>query len=227
MAPKNKIDIYLEVGQKRVFAGALDWPGWCRSGKDEHSALQALFEYGPRYARLLRTTRLGFKAPASVSEFAVVERLRGNVTTDFGAPGLAPSADEDPVDDEELKRFQKLLNACWRAFDRAVEAAAGKTLSTGPRGGGRQLEGILQHLLDSDTGYLNALGWKFKMDTKDDLSKQLELLREAILEGLAASAHGEIPATGPRGGKRWRPRYFVRRLAWHVVDHVWEIEDRA
>lgn len=226
MAPKNKIDVYLEVGQKRVFAGALDWPGWCRSGKDEDSALQALFEYRPRYARLLSRARLGFKAPKRLSDLVVVERLKGNATTDFGAPGIAPSVDEGPVNDKELKRFKKLLKACWRAFDQAVEAADGKTLSTGPRGGGRQLDGILQHLLDSDTGYLNTLGWKFQRDTKDDSSNQLELLREAILDGLAASAQGEIPATGPRGGKRWRPRYFVRRLAWHVVDHVWEIEDR-
>ena len=29
----DKMDVYLEVGQKRTFAGALDWPGWCRSGR--------------------------------------------------------------------------------------------------------------------------------------------------------------------------------------------------
>ncbi len=23
-----------------------------------------------------------------------------------------------------------------------------------------------------------------------------------------------------------RARYFVRRTAWHVLDHLWEIEDR-
>ncbi|HEX5839952.1 MAG TPA: hypothetical protein VFY26_19100 [Anaerolineales bacterium] len=53
-----------------------------------------------------------------------------------------------------------------------------------------------------------------------------EELRPAILETLAASAHGEIDEVGPRGGKRWVARYFVRREAWHVLDHVWEIEDR-
>jgi len=38
-------DVYLETGQKRVFAAAVDWPGWCRSGRDEASALQALCDY--------------------------------------------------------------------------------------------------------------------------------------------------------------------------------------
>jgi hypothetical protein len=25
----------------------------------------------------------------------------------------------------------------------------------------------------------------------------------------------------------WPPRYFMRRAAWHILDHAWEIEDRA
>lgn len=27
--------IYLEIGKKKVFAAAIDWPGWCRQGKEE------------------------------------------------------------------------------------------------------------------------------------------------------------------------------------------------
>ena len=54
-----------------------------------------------------------------------------------------------------------------------------------------------------------------------------EEARKVILETLAASAHGEIAKRGPRGGKRWLPRYFVRRVAWHVLDHMWELEDRV
>ena len=27
--------------------------------------------------------------------------------------------------------------------------------------------------------------------------------------------------------QKWPARYFVRRTAWHVLDHVWEIEDRS
>ena len=28
-------------------------------------------------------------------------------------------------------------------------------------------------------------------------------------------------------GRALTPRYFVRRLAWHDLDHAWEIEDRV
>ena len=157
----NQLNVYLEVGSRRTFASAIDWPGWCRMGPDEATALQTLFDYGPRYARILRPARLGFQVPNAVSAFAVVERLKGNATTDFGAPDLAPASDTQPLNDTELRRLQALLKACWRAFDAAVERANGKTLRV-----------------------------------------------------------------GPRGGKRWPPRYFVRREAWHVLDHIWEIEDR-
>ena len=205
---------------KRTFAGALNWPGWCRMGKDEDSALRALFEYGPRYGRILRRTRLGFQVPDDISAFVVVDRLKGNATTDFGAPDMAPAGDEGPLDEAELRRLQAILRASWRAFDAAVEMAEGKTLRTGPRGGGRKLDRIVEHVLGAERGYLSSLGGKVSQ------SESLEGTRQAILKTLVASTRGEIAEFGPRGGKRWSPRYFVRREAWHVLDHVWEIEDR-
>jgi len=36
--------VFIEEGKKKTFAGTLDWPGWCRSGKDGESALQALLQ---------------------------------------------------------------------------------------------------------------------------------------------------------------------------------------
>src|SRR5438093_9007166 len=110
------IPVYLEIGKKRTFAGAVEWPGWCRSGRDETAALQALFEYAPRYGRVVSGAKLGFRAPLRVSAFAVRERLAGNAVTDFGAPGLAPAVDVQAVDASEVRRLQALLRACWRAF---------------------------------------------------------------------------------------------------------------
>lgn len=224
------IEVYLEIGAKRTFASALDWPGWCRSGRDEESALQALADYGNRYARVLPTEgkakEFGFQAPADVPSFVVLERLKGNATTDFGTPGRAPARDSEPVSDSELDRFQSILKACWRTFDGAVKSAKGKELRKGPRGGGRELDGVVRHVLGGDGGYLASLGWKLTPDEGADLSEELKRTRKAILEGLKAAAHGEIPERGPRGGIRWTPRYFVRREAWHVLDHAWELEDR-
>jgi hypothetical protein len=229
----EKIDVYLEIGAKRTFACATDWPGWSRStlsgsrsGRDEASALQALCDYGPRYASAIHRARLGFKAPGNPSAFTVVERLKGDSTTDFGAPGTPPASDAAPVDEAELKRFQALLEACWGTFDAAAEAGRGRELQKGPRGGGRELDGIVEHVLGAEAGYLSQLGWKHQRNEKEGPREQLAGLRESIREGLEASVHGELPERGPRGGLRWTARYFVRRSAWHVLDHAWEIEDR-
>jgi hypothetical protein len=222
----HAIDVYLEIGKKRTFAGAIDWPGWCRIGRDEGAALQALVDSGPRYAGVLHATQVAFHAPDDASAFAVVERLEGNTTTDFGAPDIAPSSDSRPIDAADLRRFQALLQAYWQAFDAAVQLATGRELRTGPRGGGRDLDGIVQHVLRADAGYLARLAWKFRTPQTADLSDKLAYTRQAILDALAAAVRGELPGRGPRGGVIWKPRYFVRRVAWHVLDHVWEIEDR-
>ena len=222
----GRMDVYLEIGAKRTFAGAIDWPGWARSGRDESSAQQALLDYGPRYARVLAGEGIDFQPPENAAALVIVERLEGNSTTDFGAPGIAPSSDSRPVDEDQLAQLQALLRACWRTFDQAVSKAAGKELRRGPRGGGRDLEAIAAHVLGADEGYLAALGWKLKNRPIGEPAVGLSRVRQETLEALASSARGEIPAQGPRGGTRWSARYFVRRTAWHVLDHAWEIEDR-
>jgi hypothetical protein len=223
----HKIEVYLEVGKTKTIAAALDWPGWCRGGRDEAAALQALFDYAPRYARVLQTTPLGFHPPSDISALLVVERLAGNSSTDFGVPGLAPSGDTRTVTPSELQRWQVLLQACWQAFDSVVQAAAGRELTKGPRGGGRDLTKIIEHVVGANGGYISSLGGKLEQSGQDDIPQSITRVRDTILTALAAAVRGEFPARGPRGGHRWTPRYFVRRLAWHELDHIWEIEDRA
>ena len=223
--PTDSVRVYLELGSKRTFAGSIDWPGWCRSGRDEASALAALAEYGKRYARILRTAGLGFQAP-DVAAFSVVERLKGDATTDFGAPAMTPSSDARPITEDELRRMQAILRACWRGFDKAVEAAEGKELRKGPRGGGRDLRQIIRHVTEADIAYLGRLGWKYEPGDDEGSAQEVARVRRSILSALGSYAPTDKPAKGPRGGVRWWPRYFVRRVAWHALDHAWEIEDR-
>lgn len=220
----STISVYLEVGSQRTFAAALDWPGWCRAGRDESAALAALLAVAPRYARVLHAASIDFQVPSAVSAFEVTERLKGNATTDFGAPGQVPSSDSHPLGDKELRRLQSILQACWRDFDTTVAEAAGVVLRLGPRGGGRPLDGIVAHVREAEKSYLSSLGGKVL--PTEGLQPSLESIRQDILHALEASARGEIAARGPRGGIRWSPRYFTRRAAWHILDHVWEIEDR-
>jgi hypothetical protein len=227
MAPRPKIGVYLEIGTKRVFAGALDWPGWCRSAKGEQDALQALFDYAPRYAKVLRSRKLGLTKPGDPSAFKVTERLEGDASTEFGVPGKIPKFDEGQLRHDEVGRLHSILKGCWSAFDAAVEAASGKTLRKGPRGGGRDLDKIVRHVLEAEGSYLTMIEVKHRLDEKAAPQDELARIRKVILQAMSEAVGVTPIRRGPRGGARWPPRYYVRRSAWHVLDHAWEIQDRS
>ena len=149
----------------------------------------------------------------------VIERSKGNATTDFGAPSIGLADDGRTLRGSELARLTSILQACWRAFDRAAKKAEGVSLQTGPRGGGRSVTKMRAHVLEGDQAYLGKIGGSGAAD--------LASVRRALLDALAARARGELPDVGPRGGARWSARYAIRRSAWHALDHAWEIEDRS
>ena len=219
------VETYLEVGVKRTFAGALDWPGWCRSSRHEEGALEALLVYGPRYADVLKGSGVRFSPPARASTFDIVERLKGDATTDFGAPSIAPKADQKPVDRRWLARDEKILRACWAAFDRAAENVDGP-LTKRPRGGGREVDAIDAHVIGAEASYARMIGVKTPPFEEADAGAVRDDERAVVQEGLERAVTDGIPE-GPRGGKRWSARYFVRRAMWHVLDHAWEIDDRS
>ena len=224
---KDPIRVYIENGRRRTFAGALDWPGWNRIGNDEASAIEALFDVWPRYFAVLQAAQIDFPAPAEISELKVVERLTGNATTDFGAPNIPPKSDRFLIEEEEFSHLQSILMACWQAFDAAVIAATDRELRTGPRGGGRDLLAILQHVVSSDASDLAHLACRFKV--RDPLNPMDELgrIRQTTLNALARIALDGIPEQAATTGELWTARHFIRTLTWHTLDHAWEIEDRT
>ena len=87
----------------------------------------------------------------------------------------------------------------------------------------------MRHVIEAERAYEGALGLKVKSSDLEETADVREALadsHERVLEGLAVVAPIGTPPPGPRGGARWPARYFVRRVAYHVVDHTWEIEDR-
>lgn len=226
MPARPKPSVYLEIGRKRVFASAIEWPGWCRSGRDEGAALQAFVDYGPRYAKAIGRTAAGFVPPPDVSSVEVVERLQGSATTDFGAPGIPPAADDRPVTDAELERLIAVLEAAWRAFDRTAEVNVSVVLRKGPRGGGREVPAIVEHVEAADGSYLHALGGQYRERSETPVEERMAHVRSAFVEAVKARARGDPPPPNRRA-KPWTPRFGIRRSAWHALDHAWEIEDRA
>jgi hypothetical protein len=221
--------VYLESGSKKVFACALDWPGYCRSGKTDDEALAALVGYGSRYAAAIGSDA-GFEPPTSVADLEVVERLDGGGGTDFGVPSEHATTDHDAVDEAELGRLRELLSASWTAFDAAAGRAVGHELRKGPRGGGRDRDKIVDHVLEAEEAYLKQIGGSPR-DVRDvgdgALDGRMTAVRWLAMETMADRAHGMPPPESPRRKTPyWSVRYYARRSAWHALDHAWEIEDR-
>jgi hypothetical protein len=223
------IRVYLEKGNRRVFACALDWPGWCRSGKDAQAALNTLSAYSGRYAVVAREA--GLELPAATPEdLEVVSEVGGSAGTDFGVPYEITPHDGGELPRQERERVRAILSACWRVFD-AVAAGAPAELRKGPRGGGRDRDAIVEHVLDAEAAYARMLGMRLRPPPRSDASGIAEH-RRALLDALEDSPAAPPPSPPAKGEarrdkKRWPPRYAARRIAWHVLDHAWEIEDRS
>jgi hypothetical protein len=160
-----------------------------------------------------------FPAKAGTS-FEVTERLKGSATTDFGAPGEAAEADERPLTARQARRQADFVVAAWTVLDRVV-AGAPAELRKGPRGGGRDRDKIVDHVLGADAAYARKLGIRLKPPALDDTAAIAEQ-RDAIVDVLRQARAGT-----PMADRGWLPRYAARRIAWHAVDHAWEIEDRS
>ncbi|HEY4188945.1 MAG TPA: hypothetical protein VGM28_00860 [Candidatus Limnocylindrales bacterium] len=206
----NRVRVTVESIDKRVFVSALDWPGWSRSGKTEELALEAFLAAAPRYAIAAGEAGLDFRA--NDIEVEAVEREAGDASTAFGVPGAIGDEDRRPVDAGEAARLAAIVEGSWAVFDRTA-AAAPEALRKGPRGGGRDRTKIVAHVNDADGGYANAMGIKI-VDVAARRAAMLDVLRQ-VSDG------------SPIAGRRWPPRYAARRIAWHALDHAWEIEDRT
>jgi len=210
--------VYLEVGTKRVFACSVDWPGWCRSGKDERAALEALADYAPRYAVVAGVAGKRFSGRAG-DDLDVVEQVKGSATTDFGAPGVVPELDARPLTPHAAHKAAELVLASWAVLE-SVATASPEQLRKGPRGGGRDRDKMLQHVISAEAAYARRLGVKHKEPALADTAAT-GALRDAIVAVLRAARRGD-----PLRENGWPPRYAARRIAWHALDHAWEMEDR-
>jgi hypothetical protein len=195
--------VYLENGRTWTFAAAVDWPGWCRRGKGEEAALEALLDYASRYRKVVGTRW-------KPGEVEVIGRIPGDATTDFGAPHIVGPWDAEAVSATERRAQVKLLQRAWDYFD-VVVASAPASLRKGPRGGGRDRDKVVDHVREAERAY--APGYGIRVPPRTSMPEH----RDIIVAGLLAEADDT----------KWPFRYVVRRMAWHVLDHAWEIEDRS
>lgn len=206
-----------EISPKRAFIWAVEWPGWCRGGKTIEEARERLVAVGPRYSEVARIA--SFDIP-SVDDLTVVDSVTGGSGTEFGVPSVVVDDDRRPVTASEARRLASLVEASWHVFER-VATEAPETLRKGPRGGGRDTAKMIAHVVEADHAYAREIGVRLKAPTPDD-SAAVWGLRMAMLEVLRLPSDGS-----PLADRKWPLRYAARRIAWHALDHAWEIEDRT
>jgi hypothetical protein len=215
------IEIAEESTPKRTFVWAVDWPGWCRSGKDPILAREAFLEAAARYADVAALAGEPFPPGEAASfELDLMESVEGGGGTEFGVPSSITPLDGTPVTAEEADRLARLVEAAWTVFDR-VAAAAPAELRKGPRGGGRDRDKMIRHVDEADHAYAGVLGLKLPPPDRADPATVTEL-RTAMLAILRAPSDGS-----PIADRKWPPRYAARRIAWHALDHAWEMQDRS
>ena len=215
--------VVLEVGKapRRVVAGALDWPGLDRWGRTEAAAVDVLRSYVDRYSPVVRRAGLESALAEEAGDIEVVERVAGSSSTDFWGIAHVPShIEREPLSTEALERRLALLAACWASFDDTVERVTGE-LRPGARSTGRTREQVIRHVYASEPEQFTR---KVEVRTPREVvltPAGLDLHRRQTLEAIR-----EYHRAG-RNARTWPLAFLVRRIAHHVMDHAWELEDRG
>jgi hypothetical protein len=216
----NSIRVMVEMGKKkRVVASAFDWPGWDRSGRSEEDALRVLAAYRPRYAKVKALAGLADEFGAT-GELAVVERLEGTGMTDFyGLSARSAEPEKEQMSGAACERKLALLRASWAHFD-DVASRVSAELQKGPRGGGRDRDLIVRHANGAEIHeFAVKVGVMTRLEAREH-PDELRAHREAF-----CTAIRETNARGP-SARSWTVQFVIRRCAWHMLDHAWEMEDR-
>ena len=210
------IAVSVEATPKKAFATAVDWPGWSRSGKTEELAVAALADYAPRYAVVAEEAGVPFEP----GDYEVVERTGGGGRHRLRRPVL----DHGPRPPAGGRRGGRAPGTPRRGgMDRLRPRRrwAPAELRKGPRGGGRDRDKMVGHVAESDTYYAREIGITGKRPDPTD-RPAIEAMRAEMLDILRRPSDGSALA-----GRTWTARYAARRIAWHALDHAWEMEDRS
>jgi hypothetical protein len=165
--------------------------------------MESLDSYRVRYARIVT-------GPFRPGPFQIVGTLKGNATTDFGAPDARGPWDDEGLSPTELSRQIAVLQDCRNYFDGTVDNAP-SAMRRGPRGGGRDRDEIIDHVREAERAYCSRVGFRVAPRTPWDEQ------RDVVVTTLKATT----------ANARWPVSYAIRRIAWHVIDHAWEIEDKS
>ena len=114
----------------------MDFLRWVRHGEEEPLAIGSRSSWTDAMSASLSAPTV-LAAQSRVGPNPDTPRLLVAVFASSDRASGVQAADARSLDEKEMKRLQAILRSCWRTLDAAVKTAEGKTLRSGPRGGGR------------------------------------------------------------------------------------------
>ena len=216
------IPVYLELGDKKAFACSIDFPGWCRCGQDRGAGPRGPGRLRPPLCRGGQAGQGRVPGPGQgrgalrgrgAGQGRRRHRLRhpprdrrGRRPAAHLAPGGPPGRAHGGGLGDPGPGRQGLPG---RAAQGPARGRPGPRQDAPPRAGGRgRLRPCARHQAPA------AGRWATARPSRPSAT--------SWPRPCAGASDGS-----PLRPKGWPPRYAIRRITWHVLDHAWEMQDRA
>ena len=190
-----------------------------RAARRRELALEALEASAPRYAIVAQNAGEPFDPDA----YEIVEEVPGAGGTDFGVPSVV--ADAGPAADRPGRREPPRSASSrppWVTLDH-VTAAAPAELRKGPRGGGRDRDKMVAHVIEAEGAYAREMGLTLTRQPDPTGSG----CRRPHAKPRCSTSCASRPTARPSRAAGGRLAMRQAGIAWHALDHAWEMEDRS
>ena len=208
--------LFVEETPKKVFVSALDWPGLARGAKTEDLAVESLVAHLPRYAKVAH--KAGERFDPHDFDIEVVSRTEGDAGSAYGIPSLVAPEDRDAgrCARGEADRIDRrgVVGRVRRRSRRRRRSRSGRAHAAAGATGRRSSS--------TSPGRTAATPARWASRATPRRRRASRPSGRRCWRCCGTTSDGS-----PIADKKWPPRYAARRVAWHALDHAWEIEDRT
>lgn len=242
-ATPSRIRVWLEPGYDHGRTGAwlLDWPGSFVWGPTRDGALARVPSEASRHIRWLDSHGEAATVPES-DQMDIVEEIATTWLDDGYEPNASFAADHDGVSEVELETAIRRLGHARADLSALVERVRaferdGGTLPMETRlddvakhaSPGRQSDEVLRHIATAETWLASRLDRSLRYERPRDAEpgSDLQATREWVVERLRELWARDASLAGTDGkGETWTLRKVLRRLQYHSLDHLGELDRR-
>ncbi len=233
----TKYSLYLESGpkHKKTMVHVLDLLGCIAQGPTTEAALESTPEAIRTYLRFLQAHGEAVRPEGAINTVVAVHVTTGAwLGNGDPTPGFAP-------DFKTLSIQNKIINLqrlAWMQIDllELIRDVTQEQMLIEPKGGGRSIYDILEHMAESHVVYLrylvsnvDGLSQALKAVQKegpDSLPLTLSGLWDIANSRLAVLSDAERKQLVPHGQVIWSARRCMRRMLEHGWEHLLEISER-